>query len=149
MKFCTFPKDLTTWKPLSRCQFPLSPHMGSHLLFQNQPFSLFFTGKSRGVQRINEKLLTSLKCTTVSILSVKISFPSRYKLICAGLTVRRILKHIDRWISRPRSSVGRSPTECLRQALLSERGTKCRRKENGKGRNFYHVTSLMWSPDSW
>ena len=56
-----------------------------------------------------------------------------------------IFNYIDRWLLRPLSSVGRSPAEYLQKAKLSERGTKHRGIENGKGRNWYHVTSLMWT----
>ena len=56
-----------------------------------------------------------------------------------------VLNRIDRWLMRPWYSVGRRPTGCLRKAKLSERGTKCRGKENGKGRNFYLVTCLIWT----
>ena len=116
--------------------------------------------RSRGVpfEWINKKktsYLFEMHCC-VNYPGQKSSFPSQHTFIYAGPLVHCsrtdsivrttiIFKRIDRWLLRPQSSVGLCPTEYLRKAKLSEWGTKCRGKENGKGRNWCHVTSLMWT----
>ena len=77
----------------------------------------------------------------------KSSFPSQYTFIFAGpLLPNRFLScEPPLFFNLLTADCPADYCEYLRKAKLSERGTKCRAKENGKGRNRYHVTSLMWT----
>ena len=77
----------------------------------------------------------------------KSSFPSQYTFIFAGpLLPNRFLScEPPLFLNLLTADCPADYCEYLRKAKLSERGTKCRAKENGKGRNRYHVTSLMWT----
>ena len=75
----------------------------------------------------------------------KSSFPSQYTFIFAGpLLPNRFLScEPPLFLNLLTADCPADYCENLRKAKLSERGTKCRAKENGKGRNRYHVNQLL------